>query len=399
MDIEPLLVKLRREMVLRYVARPETVRVIRSPYRICPLGAHIDHQLGPVTAMAIDRGILFAYTPATDREVRLCSLDFAEQTQFQLAAIPSRRDGDWGNYPRGAAQALGRKYPLSAGLRGIIAGRLGEGGLSSSAAVGVAYLLALEDVNGLHVSAEENIHFHQAIENDYLGLQSGLLDQAAILLSRRDHLTWIDCATLEHRLLPRSASMPPFTILIVFSGLQQSLVGTQYNCRVAQCTEAARILLAAAGQGQVARPVLGQLSLEQYAEYQGQLDGEMARRAAHFFSERQRVAEGVTAWSDGDLSRFGQLMTASGESSITNYECGCPPLIDLYQILSATPGVYGARFSGAGFRGCCVALVDPAAAADTVERVTTDYSRRHPDLAAAAPALLCQSDDGPRRCG
>ena len=96
MDIEPLLVKLRREMVLRYVARPETVRGIRSPYRICPLGAHIDHQLGPVTAMAIDRGILFAYAPATDREVRLCSLDFAEQTQFQLAAIPSRRDGDWG---------------------------------------------------------------------------------------------------------------------------------------------------------------------------------------------------------------------------------------------------------------------------------------------------------------
>ena len=103
--------------------------MIRSPYRICPLGAHIDHQLGPVTAMAIDRGVLFAYAPATDREVRLSSLDFAGQTQFQLDAIPPRRDGDWGNYPRGAAQVLGRRYPLSVGLRGITAGRLGEGGL------------------------------------------------------------------------------------------------------------------------------------------------------------------------------------------------------------------------------------------------------------------------------
>ena len=222
-----------------------------------------------------------------------------------------------------------------------------------------------------------------------------MLDQAAILLSRRDHLTWIDCATLEHRLIPRPESMPAFAILIVFSGLKQALVGTQYNRRVVECTEAARILLAAAGQASVGRPVLGPADAGAVRGPSGSTRRrQLARRAAHFFSERQRVAEGVTAWREGDLSRFGQLMTASGESSITNYECGCPPLIDLYQILIATPGVYGARFSGAGFRGCCVALVDPAAAADAAERVTADYAGRHPDLAAAAPALLCQSDDG-----
>jgi galactokinase len=121
-----------------------------------------------------------------------------------------------------------------------------------------------------------------------------------------------------------------------------------------------------------------------------------AKRAAHFFSERRRVAQGVAAWQAGDLTGFGRLMTESGRSSIENYECGSPPLVALFEILVETPGVYGARFSGAGFRGCCVALVAIDKAAEAADWVARKYAERQPELAVDASVLLCDSDDGAR---
>jgi len=386
---------LKAEVVKRYGADPARVRVVLSPYRICPLGAHVDHQLGQVTAMALDQGVALAYAPAEESRVRLASLDFAGEVEFSLEEVPPRQEGDWGNYARGAVNALQARYPLVTGIVGVTAGRLGEGGLSSSAAVGVAYLLALEQVNGLEVSKEENIALDQAIENGYLGLRNGILDQSAILLSRRGHLTHIDCRTTRHELIPQAASMPPFVILVAFSGLKQALVSTDYNRRVEECAAAAKALLAAAGREEE-KPLLGHLTATEYRAHRQGLSGALARRAAHFFSEVERVARGVEVWRGGDLERFGELMTASGESSIRNYECGCEPLIDLYHILIQTEGVHGARFSGAGFRGCCVALADPEAAAQAGAEVRRAYAQRHPGLAAEAPVLVCAAADGAR---
>ena len=221
------------------------VRVVRAPYRICPLGAHIDHQLGPVTAMAIDRSVLLAYAPTgitvgcgspawtSPGPGRVPGRRRAGQTGRRLGQLPARR----GAGPAAADIALER------GIVGVIAGALHGGGVSSSAAVGVAFLLAFEDANGLAVAPEENIALDQAIENDYLGLRNGILDQAAILLSRRDHLTLIDCASSRHESIPAPAAMPPFRILLAFSGLRRALVGTDYNRRVDECAEAARTLL------------------------------------------------------------------------------------------------------------------------------------------------------------
>jgi galacturonokinase len=384
---------LRREASARFGIEPAGVRVVRSPYRVCPLGAHIDHQLGPVTAMAVDRAVYLAYAPSPTREVRLHSLDFPGEVRFSVDDVPAPRADDWGNFPRGAALALRGLYRLDRGLVGVVAGKLHGGGVSSSAAVGVAFLLALEDVHRLPVTPVENIELDRRIENDYLGLRNGILDQSAVLLSRRGHLTRIDCRTSAHALIPAPPGMPPFTVLLAFSGLRKALVGTDYNRRVAECAEAARVLLEAAGKGDLAA-VLGNVSAEEYAAHRHLLSGAAARRAAHFFSEVDRVEQGVAAWRDGDLSRFGALMTASGDSSIRNYECGSPPLIDLYQALVAAPGVFGARFSGAGFRGCCVALVEPGAVGRVTDEVGSAYARRHPDLAPQAPIVACDTADG-----
>jgi len=386
---------LRQAVATRFDVAPAAVRTVFAPYRICPLGAHIDHQLGPVTSLAIDRGVLLAYASSESRRMHLESRDFPGEVCFSLDQVPRLRRGDWGNFPRGAVRALAARYDLQAGIVGITAGRLDGGGLSSSAAIGIALLLALEDVNSLHVSPTENIRLHSRIENDYLGMRIGVLDQASILLARRGRLTRIQCATLAHDWITYPPTGPPFSILLAFSGLKQALTATDYNQRVTECSAAARALLRASGRpGQT--PLLGNVRAAEYDAYRNQLDPISARRARHFFTEVDRVARGVEAWARGDLAEFGRLMTASGASSIDNYECGCPPLIELYRLLVRAPGVFGTRFSGAGFRGCCVALVDPATSPDVGRDVLSAYQRAFPKLADRADIVLCQSDDGAR---
>jgi galactokinase len=388
-----LVATLSAAVVSRFGIDPGAVRVVRSPYRICPLGAHVDHQLGVVTAMAIDRGVALAYAASEAPEVRLDSLDYPGRVAFDLGAIPPRRADDWGNFARGAAEALRRAHPLPRGLVGVVGGQLPGGGVSSSAAVAIAYLLALADANNIPLPPAGRIALGRQVENAYLGLRSGILDQAAIVLSRRGHLTRIDCRTTAHELIPAPAAMPPHGFLLADSGVRSPLTGTDYNRRVAECAAAARTLLDAAGRPD-AHAVLGEVAPEEYREHRHRLDPVPARRAAHYFSEIDRVGRGVAAWAAGDLATFGRLMTESGASSIHQYECGSPPLIDLHETLVATPGVLGARFSGAGFRGYCVALVRPGAIADVAARVRDGYARRHPDLAAGVNVVPCASADG-----
>ena len=346
--------------------------------------------------MAVDRGVLLAYAPGSDDQVRLTSRSFTGEVRFSLRAVPAMQPGDWGNFPRGAARALQQSYKVNRGLVGISSGSIHEGGLSSSAAIGVACLLALEEVNGLAVSPAENVMLDQHLENVYLGLRNGILDQAAILMSKRNQLTVVNCAIPEYHVVAPRADQRPFAILLAFSGLKKALVGTDYNRRVDECAAASQILLAACGR-MSDRPRLGHVTAAEYAAHRHLLAGAAAKRAEHFFSESQRVADGIAAWSVGNLGEFGRLMTASGESSIINYECGAPPLVELYEILIRTPGVWAARFSGAGFRGCCVALVEPEAATDAAEQVAREYAARRPELAAAVELpVRCHSADGAR---
>lgn len=383
-------------MYTRFGVQPSDVQIVSSPYRICPLGAHIDHQLGPVTAMAIDQAVYLAFAPTDDSQIQLQSLTFEGKVNFDLNNVPDKQDGDWGNYPRGAVRALQNQgHTLTKGIVGLTAGRMDEGGLSSSAAIGVAFLLALEHANHIIATPEENIRLDQAIENEYLGLKNGILDQSAILLSRKNHLTLINCETVTHELIPKSQDMPAFDILIAQSGQKEALVSTGYNTRVDECAQAAKTLLEAVGRIHQ-KNLLGNITADEYETHKNKLSGAIAKRAQHFFSESARVEQGIEAWRTGDLNTFGNLIAQSGHSSIHNYECGSEPLIDLYNILIETEGVYGARFSGAGFRGCCVALVDPLKSANALEHIQAQYHLKHPHLAKNATSFLCQPDDGAR---
>lgn len=375
-------------------ARRADIKVVRAPLRVSPLGAHIDHQLGCVMGMAIDRSILLAFAPTNEGGVEVESLDFATPTRFQVESVPPYQKGDWGNYLRGAVLALRREHAITRGIVGVMDSDMPIGGLSSSAAVTIAYLLALEDANGLTISAEENIRLVTRTEHDYIGLNNGILDQTSILFSRRNHLTHIDCRSVRIERIPTSASPDLFALMAVYSGVDQALVGTSYNNRVAECQAAAHRLLAAAGQSNGALPRLREVPAEYFTLYGRELEEPLRRRATHFFSEMARVTEGETAWRSGDVVRFGALMTASGASSIDNYECGCPQLITLYQILCATPGVYGVRFSGAGFRGNCLALIDPNHQEAIASHLHRHYPVAHPEMADRYSIHFCQPADG-----
>jgi len=358
----------------------ERVRFVRSPYRICPLGAHVDHQLGLVTGMTIDAPIWLAYVPNDDGCVRLQSLEFSPSVEFDVRDVPAKAESNWGNYARGAAWALNLHTPLKRGFDGLVAGSLPIGGLSSSAAVGIAYLLALEEVNDLKFSPLENVEFDRAIENGYVGLNNGVLDPSMILLSQPQHLTALDCQSMQFDHIVSPLSDDDFDLVIVFSGAGRTLVNSGYNQRVAECAAASSHLLQRAGLHVEGTPRLRHVPEEIFQAHQHELAAPLRKRAAHFFAENQRVRHGLDAWRQGDIKRFGALMTQSGESSINNYEAGSPHLITLHDILNRCDGVYGARFAGGGFGGCCIGLSDPAKRDAIIETIAREYPAQHPDI-------------------
>ena len=371
---------------------------IFSPYRVCPIGAHVDHQHGLVTGFAIDKGVDLWFDVAEGSMVHLVSEDFAGTVAFDVAVPAPVKQGDWGDYARGVLSALQRRFKLRRGITGRLRGSIPVAGLSSSAAVLIAYVMAFAKANDITLEPFEMVKIASEAEREYIGLNNGLLDQACIALGRKDHLLMLDCESNEYRLIPRNPEMPPFELGIFFSGLTRSLMGSDYNLRVAECKTAAWLVQAYENiplkeQG---KTFLREVSEQMFRRHAGEMPARFARRAEHFFGEHKRVREGITAWETGNLEWFGRLSRESCESSIHNYECGSPELIAIYEALLQTPGVYGGRFSGAGFKGACIALVDPSRKADIEKAVTERYLSQFPQYRQTFRVYFCKSDDGAR---
>jgi galactokinase len=377
---------------------------IRSPLRICPLGAHIDHQGGLVTGMALDVNVDLLYTPDDAGFVKIQSMDFPDEEYFHIDRVPEMLPGFWGNYIRGAALSLARDFKLRKGLKAVIQGKLPMGGLSSSAAVTTAYLMALADVNGIDVPKEKLIQYSHWVETAFIGLKNGILDQSANILSKDGYLMRMDCATGEWELIPKNPAMPEFEVVIVNSGFTKALIGTDYNNRVDECKIAASLLQELArGETTPYKDIaLRGVSREEWLRHGDSLPGRFGRRAKHYFTENQRVIDGCEAWRRGDIEAFGRLMVESGESSVHDYQCGSPELITIFDALKRVPGVHGARFSGAGYRGCCIGIIDPSCHKEVEARIAEAYPAKHPQYADKYKVYFCKTADGASfvtRCG
>ena len=387
---------MRCEEVFFSVYQTEPQGIAFCPYRICPLGAHSDHQLGKVTGFAIDKGIHIAYKPKQNGVIELRSLQFPKRAQWHVRAVPEQKENDWADYLRGATLVLSRRYSLQVGLCGVIEGSLPIGGLSSSAAVILAFLVALCRVNDLQLAQQELLQLALAAENEYVGVSCGKLDQSCEIYSKKDHLLYLDTRDDTYERIPTHPDMKPYKVAIFFSGIQRTLAGSKFNMRVDECRSAAYALKAYAGMayGKFPETYLREVPYEIYLAYKDRLPESFARRAEHWYTEFQRVEAGAEAWRRGDIEEFGRLSFESGRSSIYNYETGSPELKKLYEIMLETPGIYGGRFSGAGFKGCCMALIDPAYEDAILAGVEREYLRAFPELEGKYSSHLCRSADG-----
>ena len=362
---------------------------------MCPLGAHIDHQFGIVSGFAIDKGIEIEYEKTDDGKVYLTSSDFEKAVEFQINKNLVK-ENDWADYLRGATASLKRNYDLSYGIKGHIKGSLPIGGLSSSAAVIIAFLNALCRVNNIVLSKNEMVMTALWAENEFVGVSCGKLDQSCEIYSRKNHLLYIDMKDDSYELIPSSQNMPKFKIAIFFSGLERSLVGSQFNMRVDELKSAAYMLKAFSGMeyGKFSDTRLRDVPREVFENHKDKLPENWKKRAIHYYSEVERVLKGKEAWKNGDIVQFGKLAFESGESSISNYETGSPQLKKIHEIMKETEGIYGGRFSGAGFKGCAMALVNPDFEEKIKAEVTQKYLKEFPELEGKFGVYFAQTADG-----
>ena len=369
-----------------------------SPYRICPLGAHVDHQHGLVSGFAFDSGIEFLFSATDTGKVEMCSLSFEGLMTFNVRREIDSKQHNWGDYLRGAVWSLQKDFQLQKGIRGVVKGSMPIGGLSSSAALLCGFVKALDKVNNLRLEKMQVIKYASMAERTYVGLNNGILDQACVVLCEAEKLLYLDTETSEYKILQFGDGKRdlPFKIGIFFRGVTRKLTGTDYNLRVSECKTAAWMMQAYENiplkelQDTRLHDVPEEL-LEKYGE---RMPERFAKRARHFYTECDRVEAGVEAWKKGDIKAFGQLIFESCESSMNNYECGSPELIELYKIMRRTDGIYGGRFSGAGFKGACIALVDPMKEDSIREYVTKEYLKVFPQYRDSFKVFFCKTSNG-----
>ena len=365
------------------------------PYRVCPIGAHVDHQYGLITGFAIDKGIEIEYKKTADGKITLISKEFGGTKEFFIGTQP-QKNNDWGDYLRGALLYLEKNYPLSYGIDAYIKGSLPVGGLSSSAALCIAFLGAICRANDIKLSKEELINTAFLAETEYVGVRVGKLDQSCEVLSKKDHLLYLDNKDGSYELIPKNPNMKPFEIGIFFSGVERTLVGSKFNMRVDELKSAAYALKAFSSMeyGKFIDTRLRDVPFEVYENYRAMLPDNWRKRADHYYSEFERVQKGAEAWKKGDIEAFGKCSFESGYSSIYNYETGSDELKKLYEIMLETNSIYGGRFSGAGFKGCCMALVNPDYKEEIEDKVRREYIKAFPKLADKFSVHFSTSSDG-----
>jgi galactokinase len=352
------------------------VKRIFSPYRICPIGAHVDHQGGVCLGRTIGVGTSLEYERLDSNKIHIAS-DQLGETRFSIGDLDLTH---WARYAQAAARALPN---LKFGMRAFVRGPLIGAGLSSSASVGLAYLKALADVNDIELSNEQLVQLDFELERGQLGLQNGILDPMSIIYGKSDAFLFINTIT---------ASASPifdypinFTWIVAYSGISRELTKSGFNVRVEECYQAAKLLKDKA-------KILSDVPRELFEEKKMTLPENLRKRAKHFFTEVERVQHGANAWKKGDLDLFGQLMDLSCDSSINNYESGSHVLIQLHEIASSTRGVYGSRFSGGGYGGCVIVLAKRDFAENVSAEITEKLSTLHPEL--PSKVFIAETGDG-----
>ncbi|MDB6116769.1 MAG: galK [Verrucomicrobiaceae bacterium] len=353
-----------------------------APGRVELLGNHTDYNQGLVLAAAIDRGLTAHGTLRTDGRVVLSSQILGRRHELLLADIAPSTEAPWVNYPLGVVNELIAAGHRLQGFELELSGDLPMGGgLSSSAAVEVATALLLMKLHDLHIPPLALAKLCHRAENVFVGVPSGLLDQATCVFGRADHAVFLDCQNEAIQTVP----LPPeFALIIASSGAAHALVAGEYSTRREQCLAAAQAL-GVSSLREVSSAGLENASVS--------LDLLLRRRAAHVTGENERVATAVQALRRSDGAALGALMNASHESSRVNFENSTPLLDRLTELARALPGVLGARLTGGGFGGSAIVLVQAELATAAAEQLAVSFRC---ETGLDATPFITRASDGAR---
>lgn len=367
----------------RFGQEPEVV--VRAPGRVNLLGGHTDYNQGFVLPVAVDRAAWVAAASTPGPTVTVRALDLDDEVDFPLDHLPRRGSGGWADYPKGVAWALRERGLELVGMQALLTSDVPVGaGLSSSAAIEVAFAYAWQLLSDFDLDSRELALTCQRAENEYVGVNCGIMDQMTSVLGRAGHALLLDCRTLEVKPMPLPQGV---AIVVADTGVRRELAASEYNLRRAQCEEAVQ-RLAAHLPGLTA---LRDLTLADFERFQHHLPPVVRCRARHVVTENGRVLAAAEALPAGDVATVGQLMREAHTSLRDDYEVSSPELDRLAEAAWGMEGCWGARLTGAGFGGCVVALVDACA----VERFEAGVSAAYKATFDRPPTVYaCRSADG-----
>jgi len=362
------------DVIKRYVdafgKKPEYVS--RAPGRVNLIGEHTDYNGGFVLPMAIDRCINVAFAPADDGRIVVNSLDMGEVMERAIDEGFAKA-GNWRDYVSGSLEAVKEKGVKVPGMRAVMAGDVPQGaGLSSSAALEVAFVNAFLTVAGAEWKPIDVIKAAQRAENKYVGVMCGIMDQYVSVFGEADRAILLDCRSLTHRLVP--VNHEQVSVVVLDTGVKHNLGAGAYNERRASCEEAAKMIL---GHGGLLREVTSRMLEANKAK----LGDKRYKRARHVITENERAERAVKALEKGDFVFFGALMYASHNSLRNDFEVSCEELDVMVNAARAFFGKhagtgYGARMTGGGFGGCTVNLVTPGQEDEFMTAVLDAYAKK-----------------------
>ena len=356
---------------------PDTI--FFAPGRVNLIGEHIDYNGGLVFPCAITKGTYAVVSKRTDFTFKLYSENFKGLGIFTLSldALEPKKEDHWTNYVKGVLSILLKKgHSIPFGLNMVIYGDLPNGaGLSSSASLEMLMCKIFNTYYHLQISPDQMALIGKQVENEYIGVNSGIMDQFAIALGKQDSALLLDCATQHYEYVP--FNMQNYELVIMNTNKRRELADSKYNERRSECETALSEL-----QTKLAIKTLGDFDLETFDEYSYLIKEEnRIKRARHAVSENQRTLEARKALEAGNLERFGRLMNASHVSLEHDYEVTGLELDTLVHTAWQQEGVLGARMTGAGFGGCGIAIVKK----DKVEDFKTAVGKRYVEVVGYAP--------------
>ncbi|MBS4174578.1 galactokinase [Bacillus sp. FJAT-49736] len=342
-----------------------------SPGRINLIGEHTDYNGGYVFPCSITYGTYCLVKKRNDSLVRMYSVNFSEKgiIEFFINQLDFRKEHDWANYPKGMLHFIQREgHPILNGFDILFCGNIPNGaGLSSSASIELLTGVMLDDIFQLQIPRLDLIKLAQKSENDFIGVNCGIMDQFAIGMGKKDTGILLDCKTLQYEYAP--IKLAHHQIIIMNTNKRRELADSKYNERRVECEEALLQL-----QQALNIQSLGEITEEQFEEFQYLIKNKIIRkRARHAIYENRRTLKAFMALKRGNLREFGHLLNASHVSLRDDYEVTGKELDTLVEAAWAQSGVLGARMTGAGFGGCAIAIVEKEKVKDFISEVGRVY--------------------------